>query len=111
MMVPNRSICERGINVSRPIRSAVSSPNRSATNPCITSCRMIAKIVGNAQIDTAVRKSPTLFKWRLLGGAGASGARMKGAMHFAQMAFREMRVDLRRRDVAVTEHLLHGTKI
>src|SRR5882757_4749623 len=111
MIVPKRSICESGFSVSRPIRSAVSSPNRSATKPCITSCRMIAKIVGSAQIDTLVRKSPALFKRRFLGGAGARGARMKGAMHLAQMAFREMRVDLCRRDVAVTEHLLHRAKI
>src|ERR1700676_1715504 len=111
MMVPNRSICESGFSVSRPIRSAVSSPNRSATKPCITSCRMIAKIVGSAQIDTLVRKSPALFKRRFLGGGGARGARMKGAMHLAQMAFREMRIDLRRRDVAMTEHLLHRAEV
>src|SRR6267142_4514977 len=111
MIVPKRSICESGLSVSRPIRSAVSSPNRSATKPCITSCRMIAKIVGNAQIEMLVRKSPALFKRRFLGGAGARGARMKGAMHLAQMAFREMRIDLCRRDIAMTEHLLHRAKI
>ena len=36
---------------------------------------------------------------------------MKGAMDLAQMAFRQMRINLGGRDVAVTEHLLHRAQI
>src|ERR1700732_1560314 len=112
MIVPKRSMCEIGFSVRRPARRAVSSPRRSATTPCITSCAMIANMIGGATMQMVAMvpfkspKSVSAFR-----RARASRARMKCAMHFAQVALREMRVNLRGRDVAVTEHLLHGAQV
>src|SRR5271156_5409934 len=112
MIVPKRSMCEIGFSVRRPARSAVSSPRRSATTPCITSCAMIANMIGGATIQMVamvpLRSSKSVRTFRR---ARASRARMKRAMHLAQVALREMRVNLRGRDVAVTEHLLHGAEV
>src|SRR5579863_7149200 len=112
MIVPKRSMWEIGLSVRRPARKAVSSPRRSATTPCMTSCAMIAKMIGGATMQMVAmvpfRSSKSVHTFLC---TGARGARMKGAMHFAQMALREMSVNLRRRDIAVTEHLLHGAKI
>src|SRR5260370_33983229 len=112
MIVPNRSMCEIGFSVRRPARRAVSSPRRSATTPCITSCAMIANMIGGATMQIVAMvpfrspKSVGAFRRN-----SASRSRMKRAMDFAQVALREMRVNLRGRDVAVTEHLLHSTQV
>src|SRR5271156_3383158 len=112
MIVPKRSMCEIGFSVRRPARSAVLSPRRSATTPCITSCAMIANMIGGATIQMVAmvpfRSPKSVGTFRR---ARAGGARMKRAMHLAQVALREMGVNLRGRDVAVTEHLLHGAQI
>src|ERR1700722_3190941 len=112
MIVPKRSMCEIGFSVRRPARSAVSSPRRSATTPCMTSCAMIANMTCGATIQIVamvpLRSSDSVRTFRR---ARASRARMKRAMHLAQVALREMSVNLRGRDVAVPEHLLHGAEI
>src|SRR5260221_3951474 len=112
IIVPNRSMCELGFSVSRPARRAVSSPSRSATTPCITSCAMIANMIGGATIQMVASvplRSPKSD--RTLVHARACRARMKRAMHLAQVALREMRVNLGGRDVAMPEHLLHGAQV
>lgn len=43
-MLIKGSICFLGFKVSLPASLAVGSPNRSATNPCATSCSMAEKI-------------------------------------------------------------------
>src|SRR6202030_985496 len=112
MIVPKRSTCEIGFRVRRPARKAVSSPRRSATTPCMTSCAMIANMIGGATIQMVAMvplissKSVRTFR-----RGRASRARMKRAMHLAQVALREMSVNLRGRDIAVTEHLLHGAQV
>src|SRR5258707_8724675 len=112
MIVPKRSMCEIGFSVRRPARRAVSSPRRSATTPCITSCAMIANMIGGATIQMVAivpfrsPKSVDAFC-----RARACRARMKRAMHLAQVALGEMRVNLCGRDVAVAEHLLHGAQV
>src|SRR5260370_20956594 len=105
-------MCEIGFSVSRPARRAVSSTRRSATTPCMTSCAMIANMIGGATMQMVASvplRSPKSD--RALVHARAGGARMKRAMYLAQVALREMRVDLRRRDVAVSEHLLNGAQV
>src|SRR5271166_5226235 len=105
-------MCEIGFRVSRPARRAVLSPRRSATTPCITSCAMIANMIGGATIQMVAMvpfRSPKSVRTFL--DARAGRARMKRAMHFAQVALGEMRVNLRGGDVAVTEHLLHRAQI
>src|SRR5208283_1505040 len=112
MIVPKRSMCEIGFSVRRPARRAVSSPRRSATTPCITSCAMIANIIGGATIQRVAMvpfRSPKSVGTFL--DARAGRARMKRAMDLAQVALREMRVNLRGRDIAVPQHLLHRTQI
>src|SRR5258708_32569419 len=112
MIVPKRSMCEIGFSVRRPARRAVSSPRRSATTPCITSCAMIANMIGGATIQIVARVPLRSFKSvRTFRRARASRARMKRAMHLAQVALREMSVNLGGRDIAVTEHLLHGAQV
>src|ERR1700733_2155768 len=112
MIVPKRSMCEIGFSVRRPARRAVSSPRRSATTPCMTSCAMIANMIGGATIQIVAMvplissKSVRTFR-----RARASRARMKRAMHLAQVALRQVRVNLSGRDVAVAEHLLHGAQV
>src|SRR3990172_9742250 len=48
MIVQNRSICRKGFNVRRPMFRAVGSPSLFATQPCATSCTMMAKMTGGA---------------------------------------------------------------
>src|SRR6266481_2662492 len=105
-------MCEIGFSVSRPARRAVSSPRRSATTPCMTSCAMIANMIGGATMQMVASVPLRSSKsGRTFVHTRAGGARMKRAMHLAQMALREMRVDLRGRDVAMTEHLLNGAQV
>src|SRR5260221_8978955 len=112
MIVPKRSMCEIGFSVRRPARRAVSSPRRSATTPCITSCAMIANMIGGATIQMVAMVPLISSKSdRTFVHARAGGARMKRAMHLAQVALGQMRVNLRRRNVAMTEHLLHGAQV
>jgi len=73
---------------------------------------MIAKRIAGATMQMVAMvpfRSPKSV--RAFRHARASRARMKRAMHLAQVAFGEMSVDLRGRDVAVAEHLLHGAQI
>src|SRR5271168_4251942 len=112
MIVPKRSICEIGFNVRRPARRAVSSPRRSATTPCMTSCAMIANMIGGATTQMVAMvpfRSPKLI--RTFRQVRAGRARMKRAMDLAQVALGQVRVDLRGRDIAVAEHLLHRAQI
>ncbi len=51
--VPNGSTWRMGLKLTRPSRRAVSSPSRSAIQACAASCRVIAVMTGNAQIDRA----------------------------------------------------------
>src|SRR5271156_2387120 len=112
MIVPKRSMCEIGFSVRRPARSAVLSPRRSATTPCITSCAMIANMIGGATIQMVAMVPFRSFKSvGTFRRARASRARMKRAMHLAQVALRQMSINLGGRDVAVTQHLLHGAQI
>src|ERR1700689_2764686 len=112
MIVPNRSMCEIGLSVRGPTRNAGSSPRRSATTPCITSGARIANIIGGATIQRVAMvpfRSPKSVGTFL--DARAGRARMKRAMDLAQGALRRMGVNLRGRDVAVTEHVRHGAQI
>ena len=52
-IVPVRSMCLSGLNVTRPSREAVSSPSRSAAKPCAASWNVIAMMAGRAQIEIA----------------------------------------------------------
>src|SRR5260370_1967347 len=105
-------MCDSGLSVRRPARSAVSSPKARATTPCITSCRIIAKIVGIAHTRISPIKSelPPNLVLRLRDPV-APRTRMILAMHLAQMRARHVRVDLRRRDIAVAEHFLHRAQV
>src|SRR5258708_1605979 len=112
MMVPKRSTWEIGFSVSRPARRAVSSPRRSATTPCITSCAIIANMIGGATMQMVASvplRSPKSV--RAFRRARPGRARMKRAVHLAQVALGEMCVNLGGRDVAVAEHLLHGAQV
>ena len=42
MIVPNRSMCRMGFNVTRPSMRAVGSPQRDAIHACADSCTLIA---------------------------------------------------------------------
>ena len=53
IIVPNKSTCLTGFKVNLPNLDAVLSPYFFATQPCATSCTVIAKITGN--IHTAMR--------------------------------------------------------
>jgi hypothetical protein len=60
MIVPNISIWTNGFRDNLPICLAVGSPNLLATNPCDTSCRMIAMSIGSVIIDI-FWISPSIF--------------------------------------------------
>src|SRR5690606_9078311 len=44
------SICLMGFKLKRPLKRAVWSPNQEATQPCATSCKVMANKMGMAQI-------------------------------------------------------------
>ena len=60
-MVPKRSICLIGLNVTRPSLRAVSSPNFSAIQPCAASCSVMAMTSGITQADASINQSGILF--------------------------------------------------
>src|SRR5487761_113604 len=73
---------------------------------------MIAKIIGSATIQmVAIVPFRSLKSVVTFCGLIAAGVRMKSAMPLAQMRARQMRINMRGRDIAMPQHLLHRAEI